>query len=417
MFDFANSGYTTVVLTAVFNAYFVATVAGALESGTATLVWTLAVATANALVLVSAPVIGAYADARAAKKRLLFASTLLCAGGTAAMATVGPGDILWGAFLVVVSAVAFGTGEDLIAAFLPEIASREQMGRISGYGWGLGYIGGLLTLGACLAWVRAGEALGSTAAEGVPGTMLIVASVYLLASLPTFLWLRERAEPMPGVTPGAGAREAFVRLAATLRDAAAFADLFRLLASITIYAAGVNTVVVLAAVYAQEVLGFSTQDTLILILVVNVAAALGAFIFGHVQDRVGSVRTLSIALLLWIAALVGAVVAESDAAFWLVAHTMGIAMGASQSAGRALVGQFAPHGRQGEFFGLWGLAMKLSGVLGPPTYGLVAWASGGRHRVGLMVTACFFLGGLALLRGVDEKRGRRAAIAAGGPLQ
>lgn len=164
-------------------------------------------------------------------------------------------------------------------------------------------------------------------------------------------------------------------------------------------------------------LGFSTQDTLILILVVNVAAALGAFIFGHVQDRVGSVRTLSISLLLWIAALVGAVVAESDAAFWLVAHTMGIAMGASQSAGRALVGQFAPHGRQGEFFGLWGLAMKLSGVLGPPTYGLVAWASGGRHRVGLMVTACFFLGGLALLRGVDEKRGRRAAIAAGGPLQ
>lgn len=410
MFDFANSGFTTVVLTAVFNAYFVATVAQTMSSGAATLLWTLAIASANALVLVSAPVIGAYADQRAAKKRLLAWSTLVCAAATAGLASVGPGDVVLAVLLVVLSAFAFGTGEDLIAAFLPEIATPSEMGRVSGYGWGLGYCGGLLTLGVCLGWIHYVQTSGGTSAEGVPGTMLIVALVYVLASLPTFVWLRERAVAKPNLDAFAGARLAFRELGITLGRAHRYQDLFRLLASITVYAAGVNTVVVLAAVYAQEVLGFSAQDTLFLILVVNVAAAIGAVGFGHLQDRIGSVRTLALSLLVWIAALMGAVFAEGNLAFWIVGHLIGIAMGASQSAGRALVGQFAPPGRHGEFFGLWGLAMKLSGVLGPPTYGLVAWASGGQHRIGLSVTAGFFVVGLMILLSVDETRGRAAAL-------
>ncbi|MFT4570915.1 MAG: UMF1 family MFS transporter [Hyphomicrobiaceae bacterium] len=412
MFDFANSGYTTVVLTAVFNAYFVAHVAGAMDSGAATLLWTLAVGAANAAVLLTAPIVGAYADARAAKKRMLAWTTAICGCATALLATVGPGDVVLGFVLIVVSAFAFGTGEDLIAAFLPEIATRENMGRISGYGWALGYVGGLATLLATLVWIRAGEAAGRTGAESVPTAMLIVAGVYVAAALPTFLWLQERAQPVgeSGVSAVAGARQALARLVQTIRAAHEFQDLFRLLASITVYAAGVNTVVVLAAVYAQQVLGFTTQETLLLILVVNVAAAVGAFAFGHLQDRFGSVRTLSFTLLLWIAALIGAVLGETNLEFWVVGHTMGFAMGGSQSAGRALVGQFAPAGRQGEFFGLWGLAMKLSGVLGPPTYGLVAWASGGQHRLGLLATMAFFVVGLVILSGVDEARGRAAAL-------
>jgi UMF1 family MFS transporter len=142
---------------------------------------------------------------------------------------------------------------------------------------------------------------------------------------------------------------------------------------------------------------------------VNVTAAVGAFGFGLLQDRLGSVRTLALTLAVWIAALVLAYFVESRAGFWVVANLVGVALGSSQSAGRALVGQFSPPARAAEFFGLWGLAGKLAAVVGPLTYGVIAWASHGNHRLALLSTALFFLLGLALLLTVNEARGRDAA--------
>ena len=173
MYDFANSGYTTVVITAVFNAYFVAVVAG--SAPWATFAWTAALAVSYALIMLTAPVIGAYADAHAAKKRLLLFTTIGCVVFTAGLALVGRGDLALGIALVILSNFFFGTGENLIAAFLPEIARGEAMGKVSGWGWSLGYFGGLVALGACLAYVTHAQALGATAAEFVPVTMLITA--------------------------------------------------------------------------------------------------------------------------------------------------------------------------------------------------------------------------------------------------
>ena len=192
MYDFANSGYTTVVITAVFNAYFVAVVAG--NTPWATFAWTAALAVSYALIVVTAPVIGAYADAHAAKKRLLLITTVGCVVFTAGLALVGRGDLALGIALVILSNFFFGTGENLIAAFLPEIARGEAMGRVSGWGWSLGYCGGLVALGACLAYVTHAQAQGATATEFVPVTMLITAALFAIASLPTFLFLRERAQ-------------------------------------------------------------------------------------------------------------------------------------------------------------------------------------------------------------------------------
>jgi MFS transporter, UMF1 family len=154
MYDFANSGYTTVVLTTIFNAYFVGMVAGGaggFSTGTATLLWTVAVGISNALVLVSAPVLGAIADHCTGKKRFLFTSTLgrvLC---TALLALAGQGDVLLVVILVVLSSLMFAIGENLIAAFLPEIGHQDEMGRASAYGWTLGYLGGSSALALCLA--------------------------------------------------------------------------------------------------------------------------------------------------------------------------------------------------------------------------------------------------------------------------
>jgi len=166
---------------------------------------------------------------------------------------------------------------------------------------------------------------------------------------------------------------------------------------------------VLATVYAQQALGFGTVESLWLILVVNVTAALGALAFGHLQDRIGSVRTLALALALWLVAGGLAWAAEGRPLFWLAANLVGIALGASQSAGRALVGRFAPVGRTAEFFGLWGVAVKLAAIVGPLTYGLLGFVTGGDHRTALLSTLAFFAVGLLLLLGIDERRGMQAA--------
>ena len=408
MYDFANSGYTTVVITAVFNAYFVSVVAG--NAPWATFAWTAALAVSYALIVVTAPVIGAYADVRAAKKRLLLVTTAGCVIFTAGLALVGEGELALGAALVILSNFFFGSGENLIAAFLPEIARGEAMGKVSGWGWSLGYLGGLVALGACLAYVTHAQAQGATAAEFVPVTMLITAAIFAIASLPTFLFLRERAQPV--AEPSGIVRSAFARVLDTVSHARRHVDLWRFLVCVVFYQAGIQTVVALAAVYAQEVMAFTTRDTLLLILVVNVTAAAGAFAFGHVQDRIGHVPTLVITMIGWLLAVVLAWVAEGATLFWIVANIVGLCLGSSQSAGRALVGYLSPPARTAEFFGLWGLAVKLSAILGPVTYGVITWVTLGNHRFAMLVTGAFFVIGIAILSGLDVARGRRAAVEA-----
>ena len=406
MYDFANSGYTTVVITAVFNAYFVAVVAQ--RAPWATLAWTATLAVSYALVVASAPLIGAWADARAAKKRLLAVTTAGCVLFTAALYFTGPGTLALAVVLIVLSNFFFGTGENLIAAFLPELAKSRAMGRVSGWGWSLGYLGGLLSLGACLAWLSQAKAAGRETAQAVPETLLITAALFALASLPTFLWLRERAAPQ---APAEGiAHTAWSRLAATLRQARRFRDLSRFLVCMLFYQAGIQAVIALAAIYAQEAMRFTTEQTLTLILVVNLTAAAGAFAFGYVQDRIGDVRAIALTLCGWIVMVALAWLAEGAALFWLAANLAGLCMGASQSAGRAMVGVLAPPSRLAEFFGLWGLAVKLASIFGPLTYGLASWLSGGNHRTAILFTGAYFIVGLVLLKGIDVPRGRRAAL-------
>jgi MFS transporter, UMF1 family len=391
MYDFANSGYTTVVITALFNAYFVAEVAG--NAPWATFAWTAALALSYAAVMVAGPLVGAYADARAAKKRLLLGTTCGC--------------IALGVACVALSNFFFGLGENLIAAFLPELADDEAIGRISGWGWSLGYLGGLVSLGICLAYVMRAQAAGEPATDFVPVAMLITAGLFALASLPTFLFLRERAAPQAVVTNIV--RDTVARLGQTLRHAREHRDLARFLVCVVFYQAGIQAVIALAAIYAREAMGFTTTETLTLILIVNITAAIGAFLFGQFQDRLGHVRTIVLTLIGWIGVVVLAWAAESRLLFWLNANLVGLCLGSSQSAGRAMVGYLSPPSRIGEYFGLWGLAVKLSAIVGPITYGLVTWLTGGNHRLAILVTGGYFIVGLAILATIDVARGRRAA--------
>jgi UMF1 family MFS transporter len=400
MYDFANSGYTTVVLTAVFNAYFVSVVAG--NAPWATFAWTAALSVSYALVMIAGPLVGAWADAHAAKKRGLVFATVACVLATAALAFAGPGAVAWAVFFVIVSNLAYALGENLGGAFLPELARPEALGKVSGWGWSLGYFGGILALAVSLAWVMTAEKRGSTTGEAVGGTMLITAAIFALASTATFLLLRERAVPTREHRPG----EAFSRLLETFRHARGYRDLLLVFGAGTCYQAGVATVIALAAIYAEQVMGFKTQDTIMLVLLVNVTAAIGAFGFGYAQDRIGKVAALRLTVVGWIAMVVVAYLSETRATFWIAANLAGLCMGSSQSAGRALVAYLAPARRSGEFFGLWGFATRLASILGPLTYGAVTWITGGNHRLAILLTGGFFLAALAVLAFVDEKRGR-----------
>jgi UMF1 family MFS transporter len=408
MYDFANSGYTTVVITAIFNAYFVSVVAA--NAPWATFAWTASLAVSYALIMVSAPVIGAYADAYAAKKKLLLATTAGCVLFTAGLAFAGPGGMWLAVPLIVLSNFFYGSGENLIAAFLPELAKGRALGKVSGWGWSLGYLGGLVSLGACLAYVSWAQSRGQGAADFVPVTMLITATLFAVASVPTFVFLKERAQPQPHLQGRNILQESFGRLRVTLRHARRYRDLRRFLICVVFYQAGIQAVVTLAAIYAQQVMHFTMQQTLLLIFVVNITAAAGAFLFGHVQDRIGHIPTIALTLAGWIVMVGLAWAAQGPAMFWVAANVAGVCMGSSQSAGRALVGLLSPPARRAEFFGLWGLAVKLSSIFGPVTYGVVSWVTHGDHRLAMLITGSYFVVGLLILSGIDVRRGRRAAL-------
>ncbi|RIX85083.1 MFS transporter [Acidovorax cavernicola] len=409
MYDFANSGYTTVVITAVFAAYFV----GGIAKGApwATFAWTAALSTSYAIVMFTMPAIGAWADLRAAKKRVLVMTTTGCVLATAALALTpgfagGAMGVALAMALVIVSNAFYSYGESLTGAFLPELATAEGMGKVSGWGWAFGYVGGMLALGLCLAYVLWSQARGLPAAHFVPVTMLITAAIYGVAACATFALLPERAVPQASRSQDS----AWTQLRTTFRQARAYRDFMWLLVCTVCYQGGVAVAITLAAIYAEQVIGFVASETMVLIFVLNVAAALGAFAFGYVQDRIGHKVSLTVTLLAWIAVCVIAAWVTTKGGFWWAAAIAGLAMGSSQSAGRAMTGYLAPPQQLAEFFGLWTFATRLASIIGPLSFGAITWATGGNQRIAILSTAVLFIGGLLLLLPIDMQRGRKAAL-------
>jgi UMF1 family MFS transporter len=410
MYDFANSGYTTVVITAVFAAYFVGGIAKKAEW--ATFAWTAALSTSYAIVMFTMPSIGAYADLRAAKKRLLAWFTGACVVSTAALALAGPGSVPLAILLIVISNTFYSYGESLTAAFLPELARADSLGKVSGWGWGFGYFGGMLALGLCLGYVIWAQGRGIPAEQFVPVTMVITAVLYGLASLATFRLLRERAQPDSGALRESGLKASLHQLHRTFTQARRFKDFMWLMVCLVCYQGGVAVAITLAAIYAETVIGFRQQETMMLIFVLNIAAAAGAFAWGYLQDRIGHKIALGSTLVGWIATCIIAAVTTTKGGFWGAATIAGLCMGSSQSAGRALAGMFAPPKQLAEFYGLWGFAVRLASIIGPLTYGAITWATGGNQRMAILSTSVLFAAGLVFLVPVNVKRGREAALSA-----
>lgn len=416
MFDFANSSYTTVIVTAVFNAYFVQAVVD--QGNRGELLWAVTLSISYLLVMMLGPVMGAVADYAGAKKRFLLGTYLLCVVFTGLLYLVKPGNVVPAMVFVVLSNFGYAAGENFVSSFLPDIARPEEMGRVSGYAWGFGYVGGILSLVLSLLLItRFGTGSGTDTTLPVRLTFLVTAAFFAVSALPTFLWLRERRRNVagPGETgvaarPPTGAfRASFGRLAATYRKLGAFKELMKFLVSFLMFNSGIQVVVAFAAIFAQKELGFTPGMTVVLIIVVNITAAAGAMLFGMVQDRIGPKKTVLITLLIWITTVITAYFIRSRDLFWIVANLAGLAMGASQASARALIGLFSPPSKSAEFFGFWGFSGKFSAILGILTFGALSYRFTS-NRLAILSTIFFFFFGIVFLLLVDEERGRRAAV-------
>jgi UMF1 family MFS transporter len=404
MFDFANSSYTTIVVSFFFSTVFTRLIAGGPH---ADLWWGWATGSSNLIVLLLSPFVGAVADESGRKKSFLFGTYALCVGATAALWLVQPGQVALAFVLFVLSNLGFSFGENFAGAFLPEISTPENVGRVSGFGWGLGYFGGLASLALVFPLVRGGITLGNYAHLRL--VWPVTAVFFLVAAVPTFAILRERtprrSEPLTFYL-----RNGFGRLGETLRSARTFKELVRFLSVFFVYSIGLTAIIAFFGVYSATTLGFTPTEMVLLGALLQIPSALGAFLFGVVQDRLGARRTLQISLLLWLAVSVTTAFTSDKATFWIVAMVAGLGIGSLQSASRAMVGLFSPVDKAGEFFGLWGLAGKGAYAVGPLLFGLISSLSGSQ-RVAALANGIFFLLGLFGLFLVDEQRGRAAAAA------
>lgn len=406
-YDFANSSFSTLIVTVAYSVYFIQVVAADVSPpGTAERLWFWGYALSMLVVALVSPVLGALADMRAIKRQVLIISTLLCITGTALLWLVTRGDVALGLLIFGVANIGFDLGFVFCSAFLVELVPPQQMGRLSGYGWGFGYVGGLLSLALAYPFIAGGFAESNLASYRV--SFVVTALFFLLSALPTVLFLQERARPRPleaGLTVWRGV---MLQLRDTARSLATYRDLRRYFIAYLIYSDAINTVIVASAIFANKVLDFTPGDLIIYFLVTQITAGLGSVGFGFVADRIGSVRSITMTLLLWIGLVSGAAAVQTPLQFYLLGLVAGAALGANQSVSRALLGRFTPLGRQGEFFGFFSVAGKFAAILGPIVYGEVtAWT--GSQRWAVLSMAVFFLVGLVVFLGVDERRGMAAA--------
>lgn len=403
MFDFANSSYTTVIVTVAYSVYFTQLVAPA---DNADFLWSIGVTVSNLLAVLFGPLVGAVADDSGRKKLFLFASYLLCVAATASLWFVRPGMVVTGVVLFIVSNLGFVFGENFAGAFLPEISTPRNIGRVSGLGWGLGYFGGLLCLVLIFPLLQ-----GDFVAANVPGLRLawvVTAGFFLVAGIPTFVLLKERARRGPKRTPVEYAKVGYARLADTVRSVAHFSQLARFLVAFFVMNAGFAAVIYFSAIYAQNTLGFEAGELIVLFIVVQLSSAAGALGVGYLQDRLGARASLAITLLAWIGVCVGAYFVQEKLHFFAISLVAGLCVGSLQACARAVVGMFSPIEKAGEFFGFWGLAGKAAFAVGPLAFGLLSSITGSQ-RLAILSVGVFFVLGLLGLLPVDEARGRQAA--------
>ena len=404
MFDFANSPFTTLVITFVYATYFVDVIVA--DSNRGTVLWSRAITISAVIIALLSPVLGAVADRGGFRKRFVILFSLICIAGTCALYFVQPGEVLEALLFVVIANVAFEFAIVFYNAFLPDIAPPERVGRVSGIAWGLGFFGGLLSLVVALVALVFPEqpwfGFTTEGGENIRATNLLVAAWFVVFSIPMLIWVKEdksRVSPAGQVVS-----DSIRQLRSTFVEIRRYRQVVRFLIARLVYNDALVTVFAFGGIYAVGTFGFSVQDALIFGIVVNLAAGIGATAAGYLDDHIGAKKTIVISLLGLMAGSTLALLAREEALFWLAGVLIGIFSGPSQASSRSLMARFVPHELENEFFGFFAMSGKLTTFAGPALLGLLTDFSGSQ-RVGFSVVLVFFVVGMVLLLNVDEREG------------
>ena len=407
LYDFANSSFTTLVVTFVYATYFTQAIADDPVRGTA--LWSRGITITALVVALSSPVLGAIADRGGYRKLFLVVSTLICVVATAALYTVLPGEVIAALVLVVVANVTYELSTVFYNAFLPDLAPEGRVGTVSGLAWGLGYFGGLLALAVALVALVQPETpwfgFSTEDGENIRATNLVVAVWFFVFSVPLLLWVHE--DRSRASVSGRVVIEAFEQLKRTFVEVRKYRHTVRLLVARLVYNDGLVTVFAFGGIYAAGTFGFSFEEVLVFGIVINVAAGLGAAAMGVLDDRIGGKRTVVISLFGLIGASLLAIFAPNATWFWASGILLGLFVGPNQSASRSLLARFVPHKLENEFFGFFAFSGKLTAFIGPFLLGILTEISGSQ-RVGISIVVVLFALGLVLLLPLDERAGSEA---------
>ncbi|MBZ0178840.1 MAG: MFS transporter [Melioribacteraceae bacterium] len=411
LFDFANTSYSIVVVTFIFAVYFKEVISLAKPVGD--LYWSIGISVSMIITAIISPVLGAIADFSAGKKRFLLFFTLLSISATALLFFIGEGMIFWGLILFIAANIGFEAGLVFYDAFLPEITTAKNYGRVSGYGFAMGYLGSLVILAICLPFIKA---------EMIRETFPLSAGFFLLFSLPLFFWLKDsrknRKQEESYIKIG------FNRVAYTLKHLKNYKNLALFLASFFLYIEGVNTVIFFSGNYARTTLKFSFEELIIFFLIVQTTAILGSVVFGIIGDSIGQKKAISISLFIWIFTVIFAFATSTTDnffveklssifnsqpkdiqrnSFYIVGLIAGSVMGATQSTSRSLMSKLTPIEKRTEFFGFYSFFGKSSAIVGPLAFGLVSFITESQSFA-ILTLIVFFIAGVWLLQYVKDPK-------------
>ncbi len=432
LYDFGNSAYAAVVLLAFYSTYFKDAVVGGAEGSR---LWGIAVGIAMLVVAVISPVLGTLADFSGAKKQFLLFFTAQACLFTALLFLVQGGDVVLGMLFFILAEIGYRSAQVFYNSLLPEIATPEEMGRVSGNGWAIGSLGGILCLLLVLPLVVfvGGPLI-------VRLSFVITAVFFALSAVPVFLWLRERAQPQSLPEGESYVTIALKRLWGTARTVRSFREFVKFVVAFLIYNDGILMALDFAAIFGMVIFGLNQQELLIFMIIVQVTSVPGAYLGGLMADRIGGKRTLILSILLMMASVVGLFFNQSRLTFFALGALAGCALTAVQSVSRTVVGMFAPAGKSAEFYGFFAVVGRTSSFIGPTIYGWLAaetylwfrargadatllwfeaYPQGAElaeqlgQRLAVLSIVVFLIVGLVLLLFVNEKKARAAAQAGG----
>jgi len=388
LYDFANSFYAAVIIATVWAAYYTDVIVGN-AAGVGDLWWGRVVSLSMLLVAATSPIMGAMADSAALRKKLLIVYTLLSVTGTALLATVQPGMILYGFILTLAANFGFEGAMVFYNSYLPDLAPPERQGRLSGWGFATGYAGSILGLLGALPAVNAGH---------FDLAFLYVAASFLIFAMPAFLWLPP--DPPASARIGATAKTGLINTGRTLKAIVRQPKLRRFMLAYFIYIDGVNTVIYFSSIFAVHTLQLAMSEMIWVFVVVQCTALIGAYVWAHPTDRLGPKRVVAIMIVQWAAVVIGAYFVADKVQFFLLAAVAGTGLGAIQAASRAFMSRLIPAGHEGEYFGFYALCGKTASIFGPLVFGTVSAVSGGNQRLAVLSVLPFFVIGGLILSGV-----------------